>query len=312
MVARHDQRASEINGRYDQMRAEQIQRSNEILASVDALLQYLVPTDDQNAPLSRVEDKSWMVELRDTCKSLREKAEMPESPGEPPVEFRKKQANECDAFASKLYVKNLTETYYRADRGWVVERWRASGSAADLESLFAQSHNDSIRASVARGHRDVEALRNSGLAEIETMRQRDLAASAEQMNSEIEQAEERRQQSWQAVAVGLQALGNGLSGAGSSQATETASSPSAGAAATAESCSSDYSCGIGSRCVKPNFSGVGVCMRAVNEYGVQTFGMPDPNSVFPKTPKSTDCNQGAMCPPMFHCDYLSGACVKDQ
>lgn len=309
MVARHDQRASEINSRYDRMRAEQNQRSNEILATVDALSQYLVPTDDQNAPLNRVEDNSGMSDLRDTCKSLREEAAMPESPGEPPVEFRKKQASKCDAAAARFYVEGLTATYYRADRNWVIERSRASGGAADLESLFAQSHNDSIRASIARGHKDVEALRNSSLAEIETMRRRDLAASEEQMNSEIEETEERQRRSWQAVAVGLQAIGNGLSAAGRSQA-ETDSSLPSGAAATAETCSSDYSCGIGSRCVKPNFSGVGVCMRAVNEYGVQTYGTPDPNSVFPKAPKSTDCNVGTVCPPLFHCDLQSGTCIK--
>lgn len=45
------------------------------------------------------------------------------------------------------------------------------------------------------------------------------------------------------------------------------------------SCSSDFECSIGNRCVKNNYSGSGRCLRAVNEYGVQTFDTPRTSSV---------------------------------
>lgn len=76
-------------------------------------------------------------------------------------------------------------------------------------------------------------------------------------------------------------------------------------------CLSDFDCGGGNRCVKANYSGSGTCMRAVNEFGNATYGLPALNSVLPKTPSASDCSAvGNACPGGFRCDYASGACVR--
>ena len=74
------------------------------------------------------------------------------------------------------------------------------------------------------------------------------------------------------------------------------------------SCSSDYSCGIGYSCVKKPFSSTGVCLKSVDSYGTPTYKMPDPNSIEIKTEGS--CTFTTDCPIGFRCDSTLKACVK--
>ena len=74
-----------------------------------------------------------------------------------------------------------------------------------------------------------------------------------------------------------------------------------------ESCTSDYSCGIGFRCIKESYKNTGTCLRNVNEYGTQTFDSPNPSSI------GVNTGQGCMtssCPIGFRCDIATKACIK--
>ena len=76
------------------------------------------------------------------------------------------------------------------------------------------------------------------------------------------------------------------------------------------SCSSDFSCGTGSKCVKPPFQSSGTCMKSVDEYGVQKFDSPKTDSIGPNTNASGQCSFNVDCPIGFRCDSQYKACVK--
>jgi hypothetical protein len=154
--------------------------------------------------------------------------------------------------------------------------------------------------------------------EMERLRQE---IEAEQLQ---EEQRERRRRIFRAIGAGLSAYGQALQG-GPSARTYTPSpppspsyapiqpSPVTGALPAPQAshgCSSDFECGYGNACVKPNFSASGTCMQAVNGYGVPTFNPPRTDSVMPKFPNRSDCKFLSDCPPGFTCDTNSGTCVK--
>src|SRR5581483_11738791 len=120
-------------------------------------------------------------------------------------------------------------------------------------------------------------------------------------------------------AAGMQSFAEGMQAQPQSQSSGYSSgygsglelSPRPARAASIDTCTSDFSCGVGRRCVKPNFSTSGTCMNVVNQVGVQQFTtMPSLDSVGPKMPVSTDCHFDTDCPVLFRCDARSGACLK--
>jgi hypothetical protein len=70
-------------------------------------------------------------------------------------------------------------------------------------------------------------------------------------------------------------------------------------------CSSDFDCGLGQSCVKPQYSRRGSCMKSVNSSGIQQFN-PHQNNVGPNTSKQ--CTFNTDCPIGFRCS--GGNCVK--
>lgn len=74
------------------------------------------------------------------------------------------------------------------------------------------------------------------------------------------------------------------------------------------SCVSDYSCGVGYRCVKQPFSNQGTCMQAVDQYGLPTYNLPDPNSL--TIPTQGQCEFSTDCPIGFRCDTTLKVCVQ--
>lgn len=70
-------------------------------------------------------------------------------------------------------------------------------------------------------------------------------------------------------------------------------------------CSSDISCGIGYKCVKPQYSASGTCMKSVNEFGIQQFNSPSSNIGVNMDKK---CSFDTECPIGFKC--RSGNCIK--
>lgn len=74
-----------------------------------------------------------------------------------------------------------------------------------------------------------------------------------------------------------------------------------------QGCSSDYDCGLGSHCVKPAYQAMGICMKTVDENGLQQYDTPRPNSVHVG---SKQCTYDTDCPVNFRCDSKYNACVK--
>ena len=75
-------------------------------------------------------------------------------------------------------------------------------------------------------------------------------------------------------------------------------------------CTSDYSCGIGLKCVKAPLESSGVCMKIVDEYGVKQYNLPDTNSVGPNLDLDGQCTFDTDCPIGFKCDRNYKACIK--
>lgn len=75
------------------------------------------------------------------------------------------------------------------------------------------------------------------------------------------------------------------------------------------SCMSDFSCGIGHKCVKKPYQSNGVCMKSVNEYGVQQYNMPSTDSIGPNM-NNNGCSFDMDCPIGFRCDGSYKTCVK--
>jgi len=73
-------------------------------------------------------------------------------------------------------------------------------------------------------------------------------------------------------------------------------------------CTSDFGCGYGQSCVKKPFSTTGVCMKNVNEYGIQQYNSPKSSSNM--APTSGDCDYNTDCPPSFMCHRKYKVCVK--
>jgi len=75
-------------------------------------------------------------------------------------------------------------------------------------------------------------------------------------------------------------------------------------------CSSDFSCGIGYKCVKAPFQSSGTCMKVVDEYGLPTYDMPSTDSIGPNMNTEGDCDFDTDCPIGFRCHRKYKVCVK--
>lgn len=73
-------------------------------------------------------------------------------------------------------------------------------------------------------------------------------------------------------------------------------------------CLSDFDCGIGHRCVKAPYNTSGVCMKSVDEVGVQQYDLPRLDSINPKY--EGDCDFDTDCPIGFRCHKKYKTCVK--
>mgnify|MGYP001051146953 CR=1 FL=1 len=78
----------------------------------------------------------------------------------------------------------------------------------------------------------------------------------------------------------------------------------------AEGCASDYSCGIGFKCVKAPLKSSGVCMKSVDEHGIKQYNSPESNSVGPNLDLDGQCSFDTDCPIGFKCDREYKACIK--
>lgn len=78
----------------------------------------------------------------------------------------------------------------------------------------------------------------------------------------------------------------------------------------ARGCASDYSCGVGYKCIKEPLKSRGICFRSVNSSGGKVFNMPDPESVGINTDMKGQCDFTTDCPIGFKCDRVRKVCIK--
>ena len=75
-------------------------------------------------------------------------------------------------------------------------------------------------------------------------------------------------------------------------------------------CTSDYNCGVGYKCVKAPLKSRGVCMKSVDEHGLQQYNLPDSNSIGPNLDLDGECTFDTDCPIGFKCDPNYKTCIK--
>lgn len=107
------------------------------------------------------------------------------------------------------------------------------------------------------------------------------------------------------------AIGGGSGSSSSSYSTFTPSTLGTTPSTYSEGgCTSDYSCGIGFKCVKAPLKSSGVCMKSVDEYGLKQYNLPSSNSVGPNLDLDGQCSFDTDCPIGFKCDRNYKACIK--
>lgn len=79
---------------------------------------------------------------------------------------------------------------------------------------------------------------------------------------------------------------------------------------SSNSCTSDYGCGIGYKCIKPPLKSKGTCMKSVDEHGIRQFNSPSGDSIGPNTNLLEQCMTDVDCPVGFGCDKIYKSCIK--
>lgn len=294
----HQQRVAVIDSRYEAERTEVSSRWNELLRQTDELKKYLVAVSDGDGykPVDRVDVTAGPTEIRMEC--VREKNELDTQAVANPdfVEVVKKC---CDTYYRDVYGPALRSHYFRADVDWVLAHY---SDGADIESLFAFSHNAAIKAEINQQREMIIAHRDAAIASLRLAESREVELSAEQRDVDIERAREEHRQKMQIVAAALQGM------AQAQQPTPQRSYSSSGSTSLSKTCSSDFDCGMGHTCLKPNGLIQGQCAISVNEYGNQVFELPRMDSVGINRLDMSCMRHG--CPVAFRCDLGTGACLR--
>ena len=100
---------------------------------------------------------------------------------------------------------------------------------------------------------------------------------------------------------------DGATGSGSSNDTTSGRRTSS---SNSNNCTSDFSCGIGKKCVKKPGSYSGICMTTVDQYGTKTYSTPSSSSAKRRDRSSSECTSNLDCPIGFKCDREYKVCVK--
>lgn len=203
---------------------------------------------------------------------------------------------ECITLYHHRLWSELAERYWAADFAWVIKQLADAKTDDRLESLFVYSHNLRLTSYVTTNQRQLDATYRRSLAELRALRQRELQHAREVRDAEVTEAQAR-------IAMSIAALAKGFAAARSHPVGGTDEGPARG-------CGNDFDCRMGFKCVKQNFSSVGVCTQAVDSYGMPTYELPSMDSVLTKLPSSSDCRFDADCPIGFRCQASSGACWK--
>ena len=165
-----------------------------------------------------------------------------------------------------------------------------------------KSHNDTINGEIKKALAEVRKHKADYRRMVEDNRNDRVHLSAQERDNEIESADRKRRAVW---AAALQGFAQGMQSAGSATTSGASSHAYSGGG-----CTSDYSCGVGRKCLKQYYNSTGTCVQAVNEYGNPSYTPPDPASVGPNMPSKASCSIGTSCPVGFRCDFGSGVCVR--
>ena len=84
--------------------------------------------------------------------------------------------------------------------------------------------------------------------------------------------------------------------------------PTISGTARAESCTSDFSCGVGEMCAKEPYKITGTCVRKVDKYGATDYlSGPSTDSVGVGTEDSGTCMLSSECPAGYTCKTRPGS-----
>jgi hypothetical protein len=250
-----------------------------------------------------------LIEKEKSCERLAAEAAELQSLGESAVD-EVAAAQEYYTELGQGKVNTLVAAYWAADLAWIADVLRVSPADVELEPLFVYSHNLRLNAYIEARLSAAEQEKTLARSELDAARDGAMSALEERRQSEIADAKRRFGMAMAAVGQAMAQSNANYSRAPTYSATTYSSSSSSSSSSSFGTCSSDFQCGVGSTCVKPNFSATGTCMRQVNEYGVQTYDLPDMNSVFVRMPSASDCTVVGYCPAGFVCDLRSGACLR--
>jgi hypothetical protein len=206
----------------------------------------------------------------------------------------------CEGAVRENFWRAFGVRYYRANLDWV-QKEKEANPDADIEWLATKSHNDTINAEIEKSLAEIRRHKAEYRRMVQDNRMGRVQLSEQERDTEIEKADRKRRAVW---AAALQGFSQGMQGASGSASGAGSQAYSGGG------CTSDFSCGVGKKCVKQYYNSTGVCMQAVNEYGTPTYETPDANSVGPNMPSKSSCSIGTSCPVGFRCDFGSGVCVR--
>lgn len=164
--AEHRQRVTEIDSRYARVRSRIRAHWHDVLAPARELRSHLIAIEPGShyEPANRVEDQRQLVDMQAQCSAISED----DTTANDVLEA-------CDARYEAEYKALLRFRYFRADEAWVDEQRSADGNA-DIESLYAYSHNTILLAHITPFETRVEASLRDSLAMVAQMRKQEIAS----------------------------------------------------------------------------------------------------------------------------------------
>ena len=306
------QQAATIDQRYETLRAEEEDRWDALLKQVDGQRQYLVAVkpDSNYSPVERAD--AQLADFRKLC--TEQLADADAETGEIAAKLHEVAKQCVRRMYRDAYIPALTKRFFMADASWAVATWLDSKDA-DIESIFAFSHNVHELAEINSLRRTIMQSKQRSLAGLAFLQQQELATASSERDEGIALERQRYRQKMLALSDALGAMGQSMSQPPSTTTTAAPTYQPYQAQPpfpdnSAAGCTSDYNCSAGSQCVKQFGSTTGVCAKAVNAYGNQSFAGPRPGSVMPKIHESTDCHGLQDCPVGFACEFQTGVCRR--
>jgi hypothetical protein len=295
----HSQRVSSINARHDAELEREHQHYISLVIELDKRRAFVIPVkpESAHAPVNRVDERADIVECRRLCGSRKAAdivAPLRALPGAPAQCMRD--------ICQPAYVDALIKTYSHAQIDWVNGQLSAS-SNADLESLLAYSHNESLLAEIDQQATVLAQQHARARVRLEQQRQRELHASVQLRATEIEAGRVARRTRVKAAADAF-AAESGDRSVAPATAARTPGSSTRGPDGTdaAPGCAAGAACAPAA--APPAFV---TCLRDPAEAVSQAT---DPaarrNQVEPSTPIA--CRDERDCPAGTTCDVAAGVC----